>query len=390
MTSNNKDTINKTVERPPLPECGYYLNSIYFYITEGCNLRCRHCWVNPPYEPGKRAGKFPYVDLKLFKHIIYQAKELGLSSVKLSGGEPLIHPEIEEVLDFIKEEELGLTVETNGTVCTPALAKKIKECRNGYVSVSLDGPEAGMHEWVRGVKGSFDAAVNGLRNLVKAGLKPQVIMSVMRHNSDKLESLVRLAEKEGAGSVKFTFVTSTGRGNSLEADKEKTLTLREIIDLGQWIEKELNPSSRISVVYAHPMAFKAFKMAISRPSGSCGIFGIIGVLGNGRYALCGIGQTVPELVFGHAANDKLADVWNNNPLINEIRERLPKDLKGICHDCIFKNKCLGSCIAMNYNRYQDLMAANWFCSEAHKMGIFPEKCIVPGSGSEYKVKCSSV
>ena len=86
---------------------------------------------------------------------------MGLGSVKFSGGEPLIDPEMEEILDFIKEEELGLTVETNGTVCTPALVKKIKECKNAYVSVSLDGPEAGMYEWVCGVKGSFDDAVNG-------------------------------------------------------------------------------------------------------------------------------------------------------------------------------------------------------------------------------------
>jgi SynChlorMet cassette radical SAM/SPASM protein ScmF len=377
------EKISEKTVRPPIPECGYYLNSIYFYITEGCNLRCSHCWINPPFEKNNKAAKFPYVSFELFKHIVDQAKELGLSSVKLTGGEPLIHPEIEQILDFIKEEKLNLTVETNGTVCTPELVEKIKQCKGAFVSVSLDGPDAETHERVRNVKGSFEDALMGLRNLVNAGMKPQVILAVMRHNSTRMEELVRLAEKEGAGSVKFTFVTSTGRKKDISQDKEKTLTLKEIIDIGIWIEKDLITSSKISVFYSHPMAFKSFSKAITKGSGSCGILGIIGVLGSGKYALCGIGQTVPELVFGDAAEDKLSDVWNRNPLINEIREKLPRDLKGICHDCIFRKKCLGTCIAMNYNKYRDLMAPNWFCSEAHKMGLFPDRCIVPRSMSEY-------
>ena len=376
------DNTADRAQRPPLPECGYYLNSIYFYITEGCNLRCQHCWINPPYEKNNKAGDFPYVGLKLFKDIVNQGKKLGAYSVKLTGGEPLIHPEIEEILDFIKEEGLGLTVETNGTVCTPEIAKKIKQCRNCLASVSLDAAEAKEHEFVRGVKGSFEKALSGFRNLVKAGIKTQLIMAVIRRNRDQMEELVRLAEKEGADSVKFTFVSSTGRDKNTLNDE--MLTLEEIIETGKWINDELIPKSNIYIAYAHPMAFRSFKQALSRGSGSCGIFNTVGVLGSGKYALCGIGQTVPEMVFGDAKKDQLVDIWNNNPTINEIRERLPRDLKGICADCIFKKACLGSCIAMNYAHYHDLLAPNHFCDEAHKLGIFPEKCIIPGSASEYK------
>jgi molybdenum cofactor biosynthesis enzyme MoaA len=70
----------------------YPLNQIYFYLTEGCNLRCRHCWVAPKYQSG--SNSYPALDLDLFKSIIEQAKHLGLTGVKLSGGEPLLHPEI--------------------------------------------------------------------------------------------------------------------------------------------------------------------------------------------------------------------------------------------------------------------------------------------------------
>ena len=105
----------------------------------------------------------------------------------------------------------------------------------------------------------------------------------------------------------------------------------------------------------------------------------IGVLGSGKYALCGIGETVPELVFGHAEKDKLADIWNDNKVLNEIRKGLPLKLKGICGECLMKDQCLGSCVAINYYRHKDLFAPQWYCEEAQKAGLFPKSRIHPGS-----------
>jgi SynChlorMet cassette radical SAM/SPASM protein ScmF len=104
----------------------------------------------------------------------------------------------------------------------------------------------------------------------------------------------------------------------------------------------------------------------------CGINGILGVLANGSYALCGIGETVPELVFGHASKDALSDVWSGNPVLREIREGLPRRLGGICGKCLMKGICLGSCIAQNYYRDRDLWAPNWYCEEAARLGLFPD------------------
>ena len=175
----------------------YSLNQIYFYLTEGCNLRCRHCWIAPKYQ--SEANQYPALDLDLFKSIIEQAKPMGLSGVKLTGGEPLLHPQINEILEYIQTEDLRLTVETNGVLCTAELAEKVAECKNTFVSVSLDGADSGTHEWVRGVEGCFEAALKGIGNLVEVGLRPQIIMSIMRQNKDQMESVVRLAERLGAG-----------------------------------------------------------------------------------------------------------------------------------------------------------------------------------------------
>lgn len=369
-------------EKIDVPECGYYLNQIYFYLTQGCNLKCRHCWIAPKYQTEDTT--WPSVDFELFKDIVQQGKELGLSGVKLTGGEPLIHPKIEQILDYLSETGLRLTIESNGVKCTPPIVEKIMKNHRPFVSVSLDAPDSETHEWVRGVPGCFDAALNGVRNLVKAGLRPQIIMSVMRRNADKMEDVVRLAEKENAESVKFNLVTPTARGEQMQKSGE-TLSIQELIDLGRWIENTLEPSSPLRIVYSHPTAFRPLSRIFTKPDGRCGIFGIIGVLGNRKYALCGIGETVPELVFGHAETDRLKDVWNHNAVLNDIRKGLPADLEGICADCLMKNVCLGSCVAMNYYRANNLFAPHWYCELAHEAGLFPSVRIRPGSVSEYEV-----
>ncbi len=348
------------------------LKTLYFYLTEGCNLRCRHCWIEPQYETEKK--RHPALDPALFRHILEQAKPLGLSSVKLTGGEPLMHPHIREIVAVLREKKLRFNVETNGVLCTQALARDLVASGMYHVSVSLDGADAETHEWVRGVKGCFEAALQGVRNLVAAGIRPQVIMSLMRKNVDQIEAVVRLAESLGASSVKFNIVQPTARGVKMHEAGEN-LSIREIVGLGKWVESGLSSATRLPLHYSHPAAFRPLgKMYGGEGTGcgTCGIYGILGVLAGGSYALCGIGETVPELVFGHAERDPLVDVWRANPVLREIREGLSSRLGGICGECLMKGVCLGSCIAQNYYRTRSLWASHWFCEEARREGLFPE------------------
>jgi SynChlorMet cassette radical SAM/SPASM protein ScmF len=355
----------------------YPLRQIYFYLTQGCNLRCRHCWIEPKYQGEGRSSTS--LDFDLFRSIVEQAKPLGLTGVKLTGGEPLLHPQIRQILQCIRTQGLRLTVETNGVLCTPELAREIATCETPFVSVSLDGAAPETHEWVRGVEGCFGAALEGIRNLVDVGIRPQLIMTVMRRNKDQMEPLVRLAERLDAGSVKFNIMQPTARGKKMH-ESGKALTIEELVDLGQWVENTLSPSTRLGVYFSHPPAFRPLSKLFGQNGDGCsvcGILGILGVLGNGDYALCGIGETVPELVFGHAARDRLEDVWHNTPVLLELREGLPHRLQEICAECLLKDRCLGSCIAQNYYRSKSIWAPYWYCKEAHAKGLFPESRTTP-------------
>lgn len=227
-----------------LPEGIPPLNSFYLYLTTGCNLACRHCWISPTYAKGDFAtyskGQLSlnqYLDVDLLKRAIAEAKPLGLNSAKLTGGEPTLHPNFVEIVDLLSAEGLQMNMETNGTLMDATLARHLKEKTTvWFISVSLDGVSADTHDSFRNVPGAFDAALRGIKNLVAAGFRPQVIMCPHRGNIHEVEDLVKLAVSVGAGSVKFNPVTKSGRGSSMH-DKGESLEFDEVLALSRYIPK---------------------------------------------------------------------------------------------------------------------------------------------------------
>ena len=345
------------------------LNMLYFYLTEGCNLACRHCWLAPKFD--SKGDRYPSLPVEMFEGAIREAKSLGLTSVKLTGGEPLLHPRFKRLLEIVRREELGVTIETNGLLCGPEVAAEIAKSPKRFVSVSIDGSDDQTHERIRGVRNSFDAARQAVRNLAAEGIRPQIIFTVMRSNADQADGIVRVAEELGASSVKFNLVQPTARGERLHENRE-TLGISELIELGRRVERDLAPRTRLRLFFDYPQSFRALsRIASGDGCSACGILGILGVIPSGRYALCGIGEQVPELVFGEVGKDPLKRVWEEHAILRALREGLPDRLEGICGKCLMKRRCLGSCIAQNYYLTKSLWAPFWFCKQADNSGLFP-------------------
>jgi len=348
----------------------YPLRSIYFYLTEGCNLRCRHCYINPKFQTNNT--KWNSLDFNVFKSIIKQAIPLGLRSVKLTGGEPLLHPQIFGILNEIKNADIRLIIETNGMLITSELGKLINSCKKTFVSVSIDGATAATHDWIRGVKGSYKKAIDGIKTLVKIGIDVQIIMTIQNKNKSEIESLINLADKLNVESVKLNFLQPIGRGKII-MNEMGAPEIEELIRIGEWIENDLSHSADLRIHCNHPPAFRPLGKLFSKGNDvnkHCNMKIIIGVLHNGLYALCGIAKNDNGLVFGNASNESLSEVWNNNSLLSEIREGIPVKLKGICKTCLIKALCEGYCIALNYYQNEDIYSSNWYCEEAMKIGLF--------------------
>jgi SynChlorMet cassette radical SAM/SPASM protein ScmF len=346
------------------------LSMYYVYLTSGCNLACRHCWLTPTFQAQGSTGG--HLDYNLFALAIEEGLPLGLRGVKLTGGEPLIHPDFTRIVDRVYENKLNMTMETNGVLMTDSLARFLKEkSPSPFISVSLDGASASTHDPFRGVKGCFDKAVQGIRSLVAVGIRPQVIMSLHEENVEDIEPLVALAEKLGAGSVKFNLIQPSGRGEMMK-ERNQTLGIQRLIKLGKWIETDLQKRTKLVLHYSWPMAFYGINRLLRKgSSGTCGIHGILGILPMGQLAMCGIGIEIPELSYGRLGVDRVIDVWKNNSMLDSLRREVPANLEGVCATCIFKKQCLGSCIAENYHQSHRLTSAFWFCQQANELGLFP-------------------
>lgn len=363
-----KKALPTAIRKLDLPEGVPPLTSLYMYISGSCNLACRHCWIEPNYQADNKNGKF--IKLEYVKKAIKEAKPLGLSSVKLTGGEPMLHPCFREIVDHIESQNIGMIMETNGILIDDKMAAYLRSKPHfNFISVSLDGAKPETHDKLRGVKGSFEQAVAGIKALAKAGFHPQLICTLHKGNIAELEDVVKLAQKLGCGSVKFNHVQRMGRGSSFA--EKSGFQVKELIGLFQKIENKIQPKSNICVYFDIPVAFFPIKKLVAGSLPCCHVLNILGILANGDISLCGIGVTIPELVFGNIAHDELAKIWIRSEKLNEMRFLIPEKFEGVCGRCIHHQGCQGSCIANNYHIQNKFNSAYFFCDEAEKENVFP-------------------
>jgi len=346
----------------------YTLSTVYLYFKY-CNLKCRHCWINPAYS-NQRAVKEDEISLKEIISALEECRELGMKSIKVTGGEPFTRNDIPGLLDYIKENKIGLVMETNATLIREKEAQALKEARTTEIAVSLDGPTAEIHESLRGVPGSFNDALEGIRCLNKEGLNIQVIISLWRGNREHIQSTIALANSLGVNSVKINLVMNIARADRMSENKE-TLSVREMIEFYHQLREELKRGPAIRVLFDIPPAFHPIVDRCFENLSTCGIMSILGILGDGRISICGIGSSTETLNLGRVGQDKIRDIWENHPVLREIREGVPKKMAGICGRCILKYYCLGHCRAEAYYVTGSLLGPLSFCQIAYDEGLFP-------------------
>ena len=344
------------------------LTGLYLYIAGGCNLACQHCWITPQFL-GDSSHTGPVLKLEYAEKAIREAKPLGLNTVKLTGGEPTIHPQFRELVALIRREGLRVVMESNGMLIDDDLAAFLREQRTDFISISLDGATPDTHDTMRGVKGSFERTVNGIRALVKVGYQPQVICSIHKGNIDEVPALLEMSEALGCGSLKLNIIQRVGRGDRF-AD-QNGLSIERILEFNRYVEEELRHTTKLLIYLDVPPAFHSIRRLLD-DSGRCAVLNILGILSSGDVSMCGIGVNVPDLVYGHIATDNLADIWKNHPGLQDLREKIPYRFEGICSTCIHNTRCFGKCVANNYHMTGKLNDSHHFCQIADERGLFPQ------------------
>lgn len=343
-----------TGEGPEVPP----LNHLYLNLHPGCNLHCSHCWVNE----GAGASSMP---VSSWKPLMEDARKMGVSLVKFTGGEPLLHPDFVELYSAARSIFPEVIIETNGTVTPPGLFRVFRKTPPDHVAVSLDSHLPSVHDTFRGSPGAWKKTVDFIGSLAeRSRIRPQVIMSLGDPDRAALLNMVSFLGKTGASSLKVNLISPVGRGISHCFGREDELS--ECVSFIEWAFRDLPEW----VLPDAPPAFAPVNRL--KTLGTCSVLNLLGVLPDGTISFCGIAFSLPELAMGTYPEVSLQDLWIHSPLLKEFRRSLTEEDHGVCSQCIHWKSCVGDCVMKNYAVGGRFSSPHPFCESAFRAGLFPE------------------
>lgn len=194
-------------------------------ITRRCNLRCVHCYAAADGGPGGDE-----LTTSEIMRTLDDLASFGCPVALLSGGEPLMHPDIVDIARHAVKVGMRAVISTNGTLITPGMAERLASVGLSYIGASLDGVRE-THDHFRGVTGSFDRTIEGLRVARAAGIKTGLRFTLTRRNVADIPAVFDLMAAESIPRICFYHLVYTGRGECLVDEALPPHETRRAVDL---------------------------------------------------------------------------------------------------------------------------------------------------------------
>ncbi|MBI4216102.1 MAG: radical SAM protein [Chloroflexi bacterium] len=324
---------------------------VVWNFTRRCNLHCRHCYSES--QDQEYPGECSTAEGKAF---IDSLAEYKVPVLLFSGGEPFIRPDLFELADYAVKRGLRTVISTNGTLITPALARKAREAGISYVGISLDGLER-VNDTFRGSRGAFQMTLEGLRHTREAGVKAGLRFTITRHNVKDIPDIFRLMEEEGIPRLCFYHLAYAGRGSKLVKEDLSHDETRKAVDLIFDKSLELHQRHRDSEVLTvdnHSDApYLLLRVQREQPARVAAVHRLLKWNG-GNSSGVGIGdvdnlgnvhadQFWQHYSFGNIRERKFSDIWEDtsDPLMRGLKKKKLM-VKGRCAACAFLEICGGN------------------------------------------------
>ena len=198
---------------------------VIWNLIRRCNLTCKHCYAfsaDHDY-PGELSTEQVF-------GVMDDLKAFGVPALILSGGEPLLRPDIFTIAERAKAMKFYVGLSTNGTLIDAPLAARIHATGFDYVGISLDGIGA-THDKFRRLQGAFDASLAAVRHLHALGTKVGLRFTMTELNAHDLPNLLALMRAEQVEKFYFSHLNYAGRGNIHRGKDARHLATRQALDL---------------------------------------------------------------------------------------------------------------------------------------------------------------
>jgi heme b synthase len=325
-------------------------------------LKCVHCRATatedrPPEE----------LTLEQSRDLLRSIVSLAKPVVGLSGGEPLVRPDIYNIASFGNELGLRMVLATNGTTLDMDSVRKLKTAGIQRMSVSIDGANSASHDAFRGVHGAFDAALRGIDCLRNVDMRFQINTSVTRGNISELPEVLELAVSVGASALHLFLLVPTGCGKEI-ADSEM-ISPDEYERVLNWLYDStktapINLKATCAPHYFRVLRQRAAAEGVKVTPETHGMDAMTkGCLaGTGVCFVSYKGDVYPcgylPLSAGNVLETPFQHIWEDSDLFRDLRDT--KLLTGKCGACEFVPVC-GGCRARAYAETTDLLSEEPYC-----------------------------
>ena len=276
---------------------GRVIHDLRVSITDRCNYKCVYC------RTGEVGAQYPELAIDEYLRLVRRFVALGITKVRLTGGEPLLRRGLLELVSELKSlrtimgEPLDLALTTNGHLLED-LAAPLKAAGLDRVTVSIDAVDAPTFERITRIPGSFETVLRGVRAARAAGLTPLKINCVLLRgfNDDQVEGFARFAREEGV-VVRFIEFMPLEEGRLWTP--EIVVTLKEIVDrIGRALPLvELPPREASETARRYTFADGVGEIGIIAPVSQafCGACSRIRLTSDGKIRTCLFSQVEHDL-----------------------------------------------------------------------------------------------
>ena len=333
-------------------------------LTKRCNLNCNHCYLDATTKMG--GGHDELTTEECFRLIDQIAQVNAGSLLVITGGEPLVRPDILEIARHAVEQRFMVVFGTNGMLIDDEMAKAMVDIGVMGVGISIDSLDSATHNAFRGLPGAWEGAMAGIEACKRNGLQFQVHFSAQPMNYKELPAVIDWSHDLGAKVLNVFFMVCTGRGEELTditpAQYEEVLTYL------------VESQDKYQDMLVRARCAPHFKRLAYEKDPNSPITKATGYMGGGCLAGTNYARVTPNgdltpcpympLSAGNIRDASFVDLWENSEVFNSFRY---PHLKGKCGDCEYSEIC-GGCRARPYVDHGDWMDEDEWCLYTPKGG----------------------
>ena len=330
-------------------------------VTARCNLNCRHCYINLP--AADREAEQRELSVPEISDLADQAVRLGAVWCLITGGEPLLRPDLAEIYMALKRRGLLLSVFTNATLLTEEHIRLLKRFPARDLEVTVYGVTRQTYERVTRRAGSFERFRRGLARLAEAGVRVRLKAMVLRSNLEEFPAMSAFGRAHTKDFHRFDaqlHLRFDGDPARNETIKSERLSPEQIAALDRGDEQRARAlvkarSERVEWDRSKVECDRLFHCAAGNGSFVIGY--------DGQFRLCS-SLWAPGTTFD-LRRGTLAEAWNEHvPRVRELRSRRPQYLT-TCGRCQLRDLCLWCPAHAHLETRAVDGVAPYFCEVAH-------------------------